>query len=94
MTKFSNIVTLFALLVAAASVLASSCPGNCSGNGVCDEVTGVCHCSPAYDGLDCSTLKNETQPSFPEPSDEENVPDSHEELLPPPEPVSVIHVTL
>ncbi|CAC5389963.1 unnamed protein product [Mytilus coruscus] len=34
----------------------TTCPGNCSGNGICSE--GECHCSTSYSGDDCSTDNN------------------------------------
>lgn len=30
------------------------CPKNCTGNGVCNSRTGVCHCLDNYFGIDCS----------------------------------------
>ncbi|KAK2157252.1 hypothetical protein LSH36_194g00020 [Paralvinella palmiformis] len=42
------------------SFLDTSCPANCSGNGVCKQA--VCQCNPGYLGVDCS-LRKGTAPS-------------------------------
>ncbi|CAC5392582.1 unnamed protein product [Mytilus coruscus] len=34
----------------------TTCPGNCSGHGICSE--GECHCYTSFSGDDCSTDKN------------------------------------
>jgi hypothetical protein len=31
-----------------------SCPNNCSGNGTCDAINGVCTCNSGFSGVDCS----------------------------------------
>jgi len=33
-----------------------ACPGGCSGNGVCDIVSGTCTCSPDAEGDDCGAV--------------------------------------
>ena len=36
-------------------VVESLCVTDCNGHGVCDESTGLCECSAAWTGSDCST---------------------------------------
>ncbi|GJP82280.1 hypothetical protein CLOP_g12515 [Closterium sp. NIES-67] len=38
------------------ALFAHACPGNCSGNGVCNHELGECRCRHGYSGPDCSQL--------------------------------------
>ena len=37
----------------------SGCPNDCSGNGVCNEKTGVCTCDIGFTGCDCNSKYRE-----------------------------------
>jgi len=34
--------------------IAVGCPGECSGNGACNTLTGACVCASSWSGVDCS----------------------------------------
>ena len=62
-----KIVYFLASFLVLASLVASDCPGDCSGHGDC--VRNVCHCTGNWDGSDCSLYNQylnsgEVHPSF------------------------------
>jgi len=53
---FHQIIVFSFALISACSLIPGSCPGNCTGNGLCLN-NGICECKAGYTGIDCSTGK-------------------------------------